>query len=231
MTRGTHNRLHHTGGTDLLEGCIKLLARSGETVIGCRQSQCLVSQLPDALAVHGQEGGVGCRDHVVTFLLQLHQLGRGDSLHLGDDDVRFLLFDDCTQLRAVQHGQHIAAVCHLHRRGMLIPVKSDDLNAITLQFYCDLFSQFSRAAQECFLCHFGQWSAYLYHITRKLILVRLHSRSADGQPDSFCMFFAERVAVAHHTCQISAATGPGHLVCQYPRHLRPPINHLLNCPT
>ena len=131
-------------------------------------------QLADPLAVHRQEGCIGCRYHIIPLLLQLHQCGGSDSLHLGDNQIGLLLLYDFAKFGAVQHRQHIAAMSHLHRRGVLVPVKGHDLYTITLQLYCNLFPQFSRTAQQCFLCHFSEWSSYLYHII--LTLKFLHLR-------------------------------------------------------
>ena len=168
VTGRTHDGFHHAGGAHGRYGGVELLAGGGKTVVGSGQAEGLVRQLPDALAVHGEEGRVGRGDHMIPLLLQLHQRGRRDGLHLRDDDVRLLLLDDFPQPGPVQHRQDITAMSHLHGRRILIPIQRNYLNAKPLQFNSNLFTQFSRAAQQGLLSNLGERSTDFYHNTENL---------------------------------------------------------------
>ena len=62
-----------------------------------------MSQLADALAVHGEECGIGGRNYIVTLLLKFNQLRSGYCLYLRNDHIRFLLFNNLAQTGSVKH--------------------------------------------------------------------------------------------------------------------------------
>ena len=62
-----------------------------------------MSQLADALAVHGEECGIGGRNYIVTLFLKLYKLRGGNGLYLRNDHIRFLLFNNLAQTCTVKH--------------------------------------------------------------------------------------------------------------------------------
>ena len=101
---------------------------------------------------------------MIALLLQLNQGWRGNGLDLRYNQVRLLFFYYLTKTGAIQHGQHVAAVGNLHCRSIFIPIEGDNLNPVALQFDCNFFSQFTRSAQQCLLCHLRKRRTDFYHI-------------------------------------------------------------------
>ena len=93
-------------------------------------------------------------DHVARALV-LGVLGLDLQQHVGGDrlDLRYhqmgpLGFDHAAQRRAVGHGEHMAAVGHLHGRRVGITVYGDHFAAQPLQGDRHLLAQFAAAEQH-----------------------------------------------------------------------------------
>ena len=157
-----HDRLHHARHTDYLHRFFEFLLGLGETIRRGRQAQLLGRQAADSLTVHRQPSGTGGRNHMVSLFLQFHQGTGSDRLHLRHDIIRFLFLDDLPQGIAIQHGDHIGTMRHLHGRSVRILIQGDYLHAITLQLYYKLFPQFARATKHDFSCRsrFGRTNCY-----------------------------------------------------------------------
>jgi hypothetical protein len=148
LAGGAHDRLDHAGQADGRHGLVEFLAGRGEAVGRGRQAEFLGGQPADALAVHGQARGARRRDDGVALGLEFHQGVGGDGLDLGDDVVGLLPLDHRPQGLAVEHGNGVAAVCDLHRRGVVVAVDDNDLDAEALQFDDDFLAEFAAAAQQ-----------------------------------------------------------------------------------
>jgi hypothetical protein len=127
---------------------IELGFRAGKSVRRGRQAQFLRGKPSDAFAVHRQMRRTRARNHRKTFLLEPYQLRSSDGFDLGDDQVRPLRGNDAAQRRSIQHVHDMAAVSHLHRRRVVIPIDHDDLDAETLQLDDDFLSELSAPAQQ-----------------------------------------------------------------------------------
>ena len=144
-----HDRLDETRIADRLGPGRQFLRRTGEGVGAGRQAQGFRRQLADALAVHGQlHRAGGGHDPRHARRLDIGQNLGGDGLDLRHDDVRRLGQDDAVQHLGVGHGDDVAAVRHLHGRGVAIAVHRDHLAAQPLQFNGDFLAQFARAQQH-----------------------------------------------------------------------------------
>jgi hypothetical protein len=148
LAGGAHDRLDQTGKADLLHRRPARLERVGEPVRRGRQTQLFGRQATDTLAVHGQLRGTRAGDHGKTLALQLDQRRRGNRLDLGHDVMRLLQLDHRTQGRAIEHIDHMAAVRHLHRRGIGIAIHGDHLDAEALQFDHHFLAQLTRTAEQ-----------------------------------------------------------------------------------
>jgi hypothetical protein len=188
----THDRLDHAGVTDgfhrrgvVLEGVGEMVGRSG-------QAQLLGGQATDALAVHGQLCGACGGHHVEALGLQLDQGGGGDGLDLGHDEMRLLGLDHRTQGGAVEHVDHVAAVRHLHGRGVGVTVHAYHLAAQALQLDHHFLAELAAAAQQ----HAGrgrrQGGSNTGH--EGLLEQRIRKASADDRRRGHA---ADRVATPH----------------------------------
>jgi len=94
-------------------------------------------------------GGARGRDDArQTRRLDGRQDVGGDGLDLRHDDVRSLGHDEAVQHLGVGHGDDVAAVRHLHGRGVGVAVHRDHLGAQTLQLDGHLLAQLARAEQH-----------------------------------------------------------------------------------
>ncbi|MNK56792.1 hypothetical protein D3C87_758390 [compost metagenome] len=149
LARGRHDRLDEAGEAYGLGARRQFLGRAGEGVGTGRQTQLFGGQTADALAVHGQLGGAGGRDDAgQTRRLDGRQGVGGDGLDLRHDDVRGLGHDQAVQHLGVGHRNDVAAVRHLHGRGVGIAVDGDHLGAQALQLDGHLLAQLARAEQH-----------------------------------------------------------------------------------
>ena len=62
--------------------------------------------------------------------------------------MRLLAFEYLAQPRAVEHGQHMAAIGHLHGRRIRVAIAGDDLEAEALKFDNHFFAQLARSAEQ-----------------------------------------------------------------------------------
>ncbi|MNT59512.1 hypothetical protein D3C72_1970310 [compost metagenome] len=62
--------------------------------------------------------------------------------------MRLLQLDHCTQGRAIEHIEHMAAMRHLHRRGIGVAIHGDHLDAEVLQFDHHFLAQLTRTTEQ-----------------------------------------------------------------------------------
>ena len=140
MTAGTHDGFDHARHADDLHGLAEFLFRRGEAVGRGGEAQFLGGEAADAFAVHRQPGSFGRRDDVVALFFQLEESLGGDGLDFRDNVVGLFTFDDFAQRLAVEHGDDVGAVCHLHGGRVGVFVEGDDLDAVALEFDYKFFS-------------------------------------------------------------------------------------------
>jgi hypothetical protein len=68
-----------------------------------------------------------------------------DGFDFRHDQVRLFLFDQAAQNGAVQHVDHMAAVCDLHGGCIGVAIHCHHLHRVALQFDRDLFAELPRA--------------------------------------------------------------------------------------
>ncbi len=114
-----------------------------------RKAQLFSRQATYALAVHGQLGGAGGGHHAGhAGVLDHGQNIGGDGLDLGHDDVRPLGHDDPVQHLGIGHRDDVAAVRHLHGRGIGIAIHRHHLDPQALQLDGHLLAQLARAQKH-----------------------------------------------------------------------------------
>ena len=149
LSRRAHHRLDEAGVADRRRAGLQRLAAARERIGAGRQAEVLGGQPADALAVHGQLGGAGGRDaDGVAGRFHLGQHLGGDGLDLRHDQVRALQRDDGLQRRRVGHGHDVAAVRHLHGRGVGVAVDADHLDPQPLQRDGHFLAELAAAQQH-----------------------------------------------------------------------------------
>ncbi len=148
LARRAHHRLDHTREAEVFDGLAVVFEGVGKVVRRGWQVQLLGGQAADALAVHGQLRGACGRHHGKAFGFQLHQGGGGDGFDFRHDVVRLLGLDHCAQGGAIEHVDHVAAVRHLHGRGIGVTVHGNHFNAQALQLDHHFLAQFATATQQ-----------------------------------------------------------------------------------
>ena len=78
---------------------------------------------------------------VVSFFLELYKGRGGNSLNFRNNMIRFLEFNNLTELLSVEHRECMRPVSYLHSRRIFISVECDNLHSIALQFDCKLFAE------------------------------------------------------------------------------------------
>ena len=147
MARGTHYGLHYHRKSYFFNRGLELLICRGKTVGRCGQPEFFCGEAAYAFAVHGKEGRTCGRCHVVAFFLQFYEGRSGYGLDFWDDVVGLLLFYNLTEGFAVEHIEHIRAVCYLHGGCVGVLIAGDDFNAEALQFDCDFFAELATAEE------------------------------------------------------------------------------------
>ena len=113
-----------------MRGVGQFVGRFGEGIGTGRQAELFRRQPADALTVHGQLGGPrGRDDHRMPRRLDFGQHVGGDGLDLGHDNVGHFGRNDAREDVRIGHRDDMAAVRHLHGRGVGIAVDGDDLRA------------------------------------------------------------------------------------------------------
>ena len=163
VTGGTHDGLDDAGDADRLDGGAEFLIRIGKTVGRRGQAEFFGGQAADAFPVHGQQCGFRRGDYVVAFFFQLDQGRGGDGFHFRDDEIRLFLFNDLAEQGSVQHVDDMAAMGHLHGRGIGITVYGNHFDAIALEFDDDFFSEFAGAEKEGSFSDGAERSSELEH--------------------------------------------------------------------
>ena len=122
VARRTHNGLHHTRNTHLVHRFQKFLLRGSKAISRSGNTQGFCRQAANPLAIHRQQSGISSGRNVVALLLQFHQSGRGNSLHLRDNMVGLARLNRTTKRLTIQHIQRHTTLRHLHSRSALIAV-------------------------------------------------------------------------------------------------------------
>ena len=103
MTRRRHQRLHHTGESDLIGSSLELLEGLGIEILGSTQTQLLSSEITDSTTVHREVHGTGRRNHLDALFLELEEALCTDGLNLRHDDIGLVLVDYCLEGITVEH--------------------------------------------------------------------------------------------------------------------------------
>jgi len=112
------------------------------------QPQLARRQIADCVAVHGQLRRAGGWYDGEAFCLQIAQHLGADCLDFGDDQVGAVLFRRSPERLAIKHGEHLAPIGHLHRRGVIIAVTGDHPRAEALGGNHEFAAQLARTEQQ-----------------------------------------------------------------------------------
>ena len=166
-----HYRLHHARYSDLLHGLQKFLLRARKSVRGSLHSELFSRKRPDPLAVHGEIHCSRRGHHIEAPPFELHELLSGNSLDFGNYVGRVLLEHDALEGAGVEHGYDVRAVGDLHSRRVRVLVNRDNLEAESLELYCDLPPELPAAEQHRLCGIFLKNSAYVCHTFASLFLI------------------------------------------------------------
>src|SRR5690554_1072154 len=152
LTGRTHHRLYNEWQPHLLDCHQVFLMAFSKPVWRCWQTQLFTRQAPNALTVHCQIHGPGCRYNVIALGFQLHQLSGCNSLNLRNDQIRLFGFNDCPKRLTIQHIDNMAPVCDLHGGRIGIAVNGYDFHAKSLQLNNNFFSELSGTTEKNTSC-------------------------------------------------------------------------------
>ena len=88
--------------------------------------------------------------------LEFGQRVGGDGFDLGNHEVRFLLLNYRPQSLAIQHGNDMGSIRHLHGGSIGIGIDGDHLHSVALELDDNLLSEFARAAEQRLFCCRGE---------------------------------------------------------------------------
>ena len=101
------------------------------------------TKYPDVQTVIDEIHGAGGRHHLDALFLELKQALRTDGLDLGHDDVGLVFLHHGLEGIAVEHGEHLALVGHLHGRCVVITVAGDHILSCAHGGYHELLTEFT----------------------------------------------------------------------------------------
>ena len=119
-----HQRLDHTGETYLVGGTPEFVIRLGVEIFRRAQPQFLGGKVANGTAVHGIVHCLGTGHHLHPLPLIVEKAFGAYGLYLRHNDVGAVLAHHGIEGLAVEHGEHLALVGHLHGRCPLISVAS-----------------------------------------------------------------------------------------------------------
>ena len=142
FARRAHHGFDDHRKTNRVGLCQEFFRRLGVVELGGAHAQ-THRHIADAVAVHGEVGGLRAGDDLKAFLLHVQQHLGADGLDLGHDQIRLVLGDGGTQGCFIQHVEHARFVGHLHGGCARVAVASHHIAAQALGADDEFFAQFT----------------------------------------------------------------------------------------
>ena len=136
-----HDGLHHAGHADLFNGSAEFLLGARKDIRRGLEAQIFRREPADAFAIHREFGCTSRGDDIQTLRFEFDECVGGDGFDLRHDERGIFHLDEATQRLAIEHGDHMAAMRHLHGGGIGIAIDGDDLAAEALQLDDDFFAE------------------------------------------------------------------------------------------